>query len=188
MGLNIQGIATSLKGASLSEIAESINIEVSEKLSDCTFEEALSNSSAANDMYLIKASNGTIVIAGEGFPIMEIPMSALSKDQNKLVKFMYGETSMVFYFEYSDNGAILRRTVVVEGETSHNAGKTLDIEHSGIEVDEVITDLMIQVSGDDIHTIELNHPVEKYRYIGRKAVTEPAQNNKTASKPWWKFW
>jgi len=183
MGLNIQGIATSLKGASLSEIAEIINIEVSEKLSDCTFEEALSNSTAADDIYLVRTSNGAIILAGEGFPVMEVPMSVLSKNQNKLVKFLYGETAMVFYFEYSVNGAILRRTLVVEGETSHNAGKTLDIEHSGIDVDEVITDLMLQVSGDDIHTIELNHPSEKYRYLGRKETNTPSnQSNQTTAK------
>ncbi len=184
MGLNIQGVATSLKGASLSEIAEIINIEVSEKLSDCTFEEALSNSTAAEDIYFIQTSNGAIIIAGEDFPVMEIPMKTLSKNQHKVVKFMYGETSMVFYFEYYENGVLRRGKIVAEGETNHDAGKALYIEHSGIEIDEVITQLMLQVSGDDIDTIELDQLAERYRYIGRKAVTKPpVQSDQTASKP-----
>ncbi|MCF8275728.1 MAG: hypothetical protein K9J17_03250 [Flavobacteriales bacterium] len=181
MGLNIQGVATSHKGAGLSEIAEIISIEVSKKLSDCTFEEALSNGVAANDIYFIQTNKGAMIIAGEDFPVMEIPMKALSENDGKTVKFMYGETSMVFYFEYHENGAILRRKIVVEGETSHEAGKALDIEHSGIEVDEVITQLMLRVSGDDINTIELDHPIDRHRYIGRKETSKPSnQSNQTA--------
>jgi len=109
---------------------------------------------------------------------------------------MYGETSMVFLFEYQENGKVLRIKSVYNYKTNAEKGKALDVEFSGIEIDEVIMELIQKVSGNDIYTLEIDHKVERYRYLGKienkeNSLTMNNENqidHQTSKKPWWKFW
>lgn len=190
------GFATSIKTDNLIEIAKKINIKVSEKIGTWTFEEALTDI-AADEICISKTSNGSIILVGDEFPILETKLRPLSENGNKLLRFMYGETSMVFLFEYQHDGKVLRMKSVHNYEPNGEKGKALEIEFSGMEADEVIMSLIQQVSGDDIYTLEPDHVSIKYKYLGDieniesplTTINEQKQtDSKLTNKPWWKFW
>ena len=195
MGLNIMGFATSIKTDDLTEIAKRINIKVSEQLGTWTLEEAMSDIED-DEMCIAKTENGSIILVGNEFPILETKLRPLSENGNKVLRFMYGETSMVFLFEYQEDSKVLRLKSVENYEVNAEKGKALDIEYSGIEIDEVIMNLMQQVSGDDIETLEPDHKVVRFRYLGKIETTENSlttntetqTKQQTTSKSWWKFW
>jgi len=195
MGVNIMGFATSIKTNDLTEIAKKINIKISEKFGSWTLEQAMSDIQA-DELCFIKTENGAIILVGDAFPIMETKLRPLSENENKVLRFMYGETSMVFLFEYQENGKVLRIKSVYNYETNAEKGKTLEIEFSGIEIEEVIAELIQKVSGDNIFALELDYKVQRYRYLGKVENKESLSttnienqiNHYTSKKPWWKFW
>lgn len=166
MGLNIMGFATSIKTDDLTEIAKKINIKVSEQFGTWTLEEAMSDIED-DEMCIAKTENGSIILVGNNFPILETKLLPLSANGNKVLRFMFGETSMIFVFEYQKDGKSLRIKSVHNYEVQLEKGKAFDIEYSGIETDEVIIELMQQVSGDDIYTLEPDHQCVRYRYLGK---------------------
>lgn len=204
MGLNIMGFATSTKTDDLTEIAKKINIKVSEQFGTWTLEEAMSDIED-DEMCIAKTENGSIILVGNNFPILETKLLPLSANGNKVLRFMFGETSMVFVFEYQEDGKSLRVKSVHNYEVQLEKGKAFDIEYSGIETDEVIIELMRQVSGDDIYTLEPNHQYVRYRYLGEiedaeKSLTtnekkEIVKNNSSElqahfdrNKKMWEIW
>jgi hypothetical protein len=195
MGMNIMGFATSINTNDLAEIAKKINIKISDKFGTWTLEEAMSDIQA-DEICIAKTKNGSIILVGDEFPIMEIKLRPLSENENKVLRFMYGETSMVFLFEYQENGKVLRIKSVYNYETNAEKGKALEVEFSGIEIDEVIMELIQKVSGDDIFTMEPDHKVERYRYLGKieneeiplTTKNETQINHQISKKPWWKIW
>lgn len=196
MGINILGFATSIKTENLSEITDLINIEISEKLSSSIFEEAISNNIEDDEMYLTTTTHGSIITAGENFPLIELVMRPLSENQNKLLKFLYSETAMAFCFVLLENGKVIRKKNVYNNQITHDTGKSFAFEFSGIEIDEVIMEFMKLTSGDSIYTLEPDHISKRYKYIGEKQKKEEVNNketdvipqNKDIKKPWWKIW
>jgi hypothetical protein len=196
MGLNLSGFATSIKTSDLSEIAKVLNIKISEQLGKFAFEEAISGFIEDDDIYITETRNGSIITVGMNFPIFETVMCPLSENENKLLRFIIGETSMIFFLEYHENGRTLRRKVVQDYDVVDEEGKTLEIEYSGEDIDEVIMQLIQHITGDDIYSLEPEHLSIKYKYLGKIEKTEISiqdkeksqLNHKANIKPWWKFW
>ena len=194
MGLNIMGFTTSITTNALTEIAKKINIKISEQFGTWTLEEAMPDIED-NEICIAETRNGSLILVGNDFPIYEVRLKQLSDNGNKVLRFLYGETSMYFFFEYTENGKILRRKLVEDGEVNSEEGKALDIEFSGIKIEEIIPKLLLQVSGDDIYTLEPDHKVVRYRYLGKIENVENSsimenknqENQNTKKKPWWKF-
>ena len=184
------GFATSIKTNELLEITKKINISISSMVSECMFEEAISNNIECDEMYITETKSGSLITVGEDFPIFGISLKNLTENKNELLRFMFGETSSVFFFEYINDEKILRRKNVVEGEITHDKGKTLNLEFSGLAIDELIPELITQTCGNDFYNIEPDAISYKYKFQGKiekKNNTENIQTTSNKRKRWWRF-
>jgi hypothetical protein len=164
MGFNVQGIAISKKYDTAQKLADTIGLGSIEKVSDNYFEEASSSMIDDNDIYITEVKNGTIVTLGSAFDIQEIALNNAS-EQGKAIKFMVGETSMAFAFEYFLNGQGIRTILNAEGENMMEEGEPLEIETKESDMTEIIFSLIGDVTGNSFYSIEPDQKSEHFRQI-----------------------
>lgn len=179
MGVNTIGFAVSSKFNNLREITDKLNIIVDGPIEECIFEEAISNNSKDNEIYFTQLDSGTLVMVGLDFPFFGEDFSALSETSQKFTKFIYGETSGQYYFEYYENKEFRRSKYISEGIVETTEGKSLPQEFSGLADDELIMNVVYQTCGDDFFSIEPEVKSIKYRYKSGK----PTPIRKPQSKP-----
>ena len=165
MGINVSGIAGSIKKANVKLITESIGIIISDTYEELFFEYALSNSMEEDDLFFTETKNGFIITAGNKFDIFKIRFRNLSNNGHKLLKFVIGDTSTFYFFEYLENGNVLRRKLSIEYEVHTEKGKLLNQEFKGLSDDELVEELMIYVSGDSVYSIDEKIKTKKYKII-----------------------
>lgn len=164
MGFNVQGIAISKKYDTAQNLADTIGLGSIQKVSDKYFEEATSSMIEDNDIYITEVKNGTIVTLGSGFDIQEISLNSAS-NEGKAIRFMIGETSMAFAFEYLLNGKAVRTILNAEGENMMEEGDPLEIETKETDMTEIIFSLIGDVTGDSFYSVEPDQKSEHYRQV-----------------------
>ena len=99
--------------------------------------------------------------AGLDVPVDNVSFEKLSIN-GKALRFMIEETSMVFMYDYYENGELIRSVVNQEDMNVQEEGEPLDIEETETDCTAIITHLMALVTGESINTLALNTPSEKY--------------------------
>ena len=187
------GFATSIKTNDLEKLTKKLDWKISQRIGVRIFEEALTEIES-DEICIAETSNGSIILVGDDVPLFDSSIAAISDEKNRVIKFMYGETSMVFVFEYYEDGKFLREKAVVEYEVNFERGRSLEIEFSGLEVDEQINVIMSQVSGDDLNTIEPDHTCIRYKILDNVKDDDSNHFNSDKNiignekKSKWKFW
>jgi hypothetical protein len=161
MGFNVQGIATSLKTKNIATFIPHLEREKATDGEMSYLEAATSSHIEDNDVYIIPAENGTILTAGFGIPIYDVSLEELSIN-GKALKYMVGETAMMFVFDYYENGELIRSVSNHNGRNMQEKGEPLAIEKSETDFTEIIFTLMQEVTGDSIYTLEPDAKAEKY--------------------------
>ncbi|AWV96891.1 hypothetical protein [Arcticibacterium luteifluviistationis] len=197
MGINVRGIATSIKTKDISELTNKLGLPTPTLIDKTYFENAISNSIENNEIFLTISSKGTILTVGDEVAIESMPIGNLSLD-GKAMNFIVGETSMIFAFDFYENGELLRSVINAEDQNLKAEGELLDIEHSEDDFTELIFSLMETVSGDSIYTLEPDAESVRYKFIleddkAKDEITDTAIATEEHSieeniKPWWKFW
>ena len=189
MGINISGIASSIAAIELKQITDLLKIEISETFEERVFEEALSNNMADDDMYFTPTTKGCLITAGDKFSVLDLKMRQLTANNHKLLKFIIGETSTFYFFEYIENEKVLRRKLSIDYEVKLEKGKSLELEFLGMEDDELIDQLIEMSCGNSIFSIEPDTISYKYKFLGITSNLKPPNpNNLKTIKPWWKLW
>lgn len=178
MGVNTIGIAISPKVDDLKEITNKLNIIIEGPIKESYSEEAISNNIKEDEIFFTQLENGTLVTFGTDFPFFGQDFSVLSEVGQKFSKFIYGETSGQYYFEYYENGEFIRSKYISEGTVQISEGKSLPMEFAGLSDDELIMNVIYQTCGDDIFSIAPDVKSVKYRYKSGK----PAPKKKTQIK------
>lgn len=178
MGVNTIGIAISSKVNDLKEITNKLNIVIEGPIEESDFEEAISNNIKDDEIFFTQLENGTLVNFGDDFPFFGEDFSVLSNIGQKFSKFIYGETSGQYYFEYYENNEFIRSKYFSEGIVQISEGVSLPQEFAGLSDDELIMSVIYQTCGDDIFSIEPGVKSIKYRYKSGK----PAPIKKTQTK------
>ncbi len=199
MGLNIQGVAVSKKD--INDISKRLLFNSLQKIEKVLFEKVLSNSIGEDEIYVIETKNGTLLIFGDNIPLWEIekqqnsdvhfwkiPMTLLSKNKNRALRFMIGETSNIFAFHYYEDGECLRKFYSVNFEIEDEEGKALDIEFQNLPHDEIIYELMLKICGDNIETIDLEQFATVYKYSGMNHISEIIQKPDIQHKTWYLYY
>lgn len=152
MGFNVQGIAISKKYESAEKLAKELGIGNIKKAGDTYFEKATSSSIDDNDIFITEVENGTIVTLGTSFDIQEIPGDI--SNGGKALRFMVGETAMVFAFDYLQNGQSQRSLMNAQDENIMEQGEPLEIEPKETDFTEIIFGLIGDVTGTNFYGIE----------------------------------
>ncbi|MBA5791986.1 hypothetical protein H1R17_03655 [Flavobacterium sp. xlx-214] len=168
MGINTIGIAISAKINDLREITDKLNINIEGPIEENCFEEAISNNIEDDEIFFTQLKNGTLITMGANIPFFGEDFSALSEIGQKFSKFIYGDTSSQYYFEYYENKKLIREKYISEGDVQINEGKALPQEFAGLTDDELIMSVIYQTCGDDIFSIEPNVKSIKYKYKSGK--------------------
>lgn len=168
MGLNSIGFALNSTTDDIKDIMDKLNIVIEGPLETTTFENAISNFIEENDIFFTKLENGTLITTGINFPITEEGFSVLSANDKKVTKFIYGETSGEYYFEYFENGNLLRSKHCSDTMEILESGKALEIEFKGLKNDELVLELISKTCGNDFFYIEPNTKTEKYKFVKGK--------------------
>lgn len=179
MGVNTIGIAISPKVNDLKEITNKLNIIIEGPIEESYFEEAISNNIKDDEIFFTQLENGTLVTFGIDFPLFGEDFSVLSENGQKFSKFIYGDTSSQYYFEYYENNEFLRSKYVSEGIVQMSEGKSLPQEFAGLTDDELIMNVVYQTCGDDIFSIEPDVKSIKYRYKSGKPTTKTKTKTQT---------
>jgi hypothetical protein len=199
MGLNVQGIATSIKTQNIADLTKLIGLDTPTKIDTTFFENATSYNIEDNELFLTLTSNGTILTVGDNVPIHDIALDKLSINGQAL-KFLVGETAMIFAFDYYENGKLVRSVMNAEGENIQEEGEPLKIEETESDFTELIFGIMKLVSGDSIYTLEPDFESTRYQFFNTEsdkkhiAIETPNLkvkeiiNQMSEIKPWWKFW
>ena len=153
MGFNVTGVATSIKTENINELTKLLGIGPLTMLNISNFESATSSSIGENEIFLTKTSNGTILTVGDEIDIDNLSFDKISA-YGKALKFMVGETAMVFGFDYYENGKLVRSVINVQDKNIQEEGESLEIEKTEDDFTEIIFNIMETVSGDSIYTLE----------------------------------
>lgn len=160
MGFNISGIAfsTNLK-ENKQLLEEKLGFQI-EFEKDISFEEAFSNFKDEHFVDICFSDNGTLVFMSEP-PILKknktLGISALT--------FGVNETSMAFLFDYFKNGDEVRSKVVYNYEIMSEKGEMLEAERNSEDVTEQVFQLINEVSGFDLNTIDLGRRSQRYKIL-----------------------
>lgn len=199
MGFNVQGIATSIRTENVSELMHLLGMDTPTEVDTTHFENATSSFIEDNELFLTVAAKGTILIVGDKVPIHDVSLERLSMS-GKALKFMVGETSMVFAFDYYESGKLVRSIVNAEDQIIQEEGSSLEIEQTEADFTEIIFSIMDEVAGGSIYSLEPDTKSVRYKFSDSfdkvNAAIEPAhpahafENNDQNfnTKKWWQFW
>ncbi|QHI37199.1 hypothetical protein IMCC3317_25770 [Kordia antarctica] len=198
MGINIQGIAVDLKD--INEISKRLLFNPLSEFGKSTFGEISVNRIENDELYSIKTEKGYILLVGDNIPLWEIEkreksnshywkisLKLLSK-KGKALKFMIGETSGIFAYKYYVHGNQIRYFSFSEGEIIVDNGNKMNVEFQGLFPDQVIYQLISEITGDDISTISPMKEVYIYKYAGMNLMSEIIANPDTQYRKWYIYY
>lgn len=195
MSINIQGIAVDSKD--IDDISKRLFFNPVSQLGKSELAEISFNSIGDDELYIIESKKGAIIIVGDNIPLWEIgerekdnfnfwkiPLKLLSQ-KNKVLRFMIGETSGIFAYQYYENGNRLRFFNTSEGEIIVDSGDILDVESQDSEPDENIYQLIFQITGSDLTTLSSNQDILIYKYLGMNGMSEILANPDIQYRKWY---
>lgn len=164
MGLNVRGVATSIKTDNIIELTTLMGLDTPIKVETTYFENAISNEIEGNEIFLTVTKNGIILLFGDEMSTEETSLDAFSEN-GKALSFMISETGMFFGFDYYENGELLRSVVNLEGENVQEEGDPLEIEENKDDYIEIICSIMEDVCGGSIYSVEPNQKAVRYKIV-----------------------
>ncbi|NVK63242.1 MAG: hypothetical protein HWE22_01595 [Flavobacteriales bacterium] len=184
MGLNISGLVLNHNYKNdLEELALVLGEEFHKK-EETTFGEGCESwkSDEYCDVYF--SDIGTLV-----FLSMEKGGFEFCIDGRDTFSFVLSESTMMFCFNYTQNGQLIRSYFESDDEIQEDEGTPLEIERTEEDKSEVILHLVGEILGEEFYEIDMDAACTRFWLKEPENVTAEAPHEKTSEqKAWWKFW
>jgi len=183
MGLNISGLV--LNKNYQDNVAELAHILGEEFLKEETivFDDACESWKGDDYCDVYFSDKGTFV-----FLSMEKGGFEFCVNDLDTFSFVLSESTMMFCFNYTQNGELVRSYFESEDELQEDEGTPLPIEQSEEDKSEVIFHLIHELLGEDFHEIDLEANCTRFWLTADRDEEETPTQEADGNKPWWKFW